>query len=78
MVFARDHAEKLITIWAAKEAMYKVYGEKELEFRKHLFVEEFNSGNIVGGITIGTFKKTFMLAAETIDNYKMVYVLNEI
>ncbi len=76
--FAKDQVEKLITIWAAKEAMYKVYGLKELDFIKNLFVEKFEDSVIFGKIDNGNFKKQYRLVSETIDDYKMVYVLNEL
>jgi 4'-phosphopantetheinyl transferase len=78
MLFARNKVDKLLTIWAAKEAMYKVYGEKEIEFARHLQVENFNGSEIQGSINMDNFKKKFLLIAENIENYKMVYVLDEI
>ena len=78
MDFAKDNIEKLITIWAAKEAMYKVYGLKELDFKKNLFVEKFDGAVIFGKIDNANFKKQYRLISEDIENYKMVYVLNEI
>lgn len=78
MSFAKDQIEKLITIWAAKEAMYKVYGLKELDFIKNLFVEKFEDSIIFGKIDSGSFKKQYRLVSENIDDYKMVYVLNEL
>lgn len=76
--FAKENIDKLITIWAAKEAMYKIYGMKELDFRKNLFVEKFDGSVIFGKIDNGNFKKQYRLISETIDDYKMVYVLNEL
>ncbi len=77
-LFAKDDVEKLITIWAAKETMYKVYGLKELDFKTHLFVDAFEEEIIFGKINNGSFNKRYRLKCENIDNYKMVYVLNEI
>lgn len=76
--FAKDDVEKLITIWAAKEAMYKVYGLKEMDFKAHLSVEPFKEDVIFGKINNANFNKSYKLMRETIDDYKMVYVLNEI
>lgn len=77
--FALNDTEKLITIWAAKEALYKVYGLKELEFIQHLSVEEFKNGRLFGNILQGDFKKRFELATELVNgNYRLVYVLNEV
>ena len=78
MLFARDNVDRLLTIWAAKEAMYKVYGEREVEFARHLQVENFSGPEIHGSITMDNFKKRFIMAAENLENYKMVYVLNEL
>ncbi len=33
--------EKLLMIWSAKEAMYKAYGKKEIDFREQMKVHEF-------------------------------------
>lgn len=76
--FAKDHVERLITIWAAKEALYKVYGLKEVDFIKNLFVEDFDGDIIFGKIDIGSFKKRYKLKSENLDGYKLVYVLNEL
>lgn len=76
--YAKDNVEKLITIWATKEALYKIYGLKELDFRTHLFVEEFEKDVIFGKINNGIFNKRFKLLCEDVDDYKMVYVLNEV
>jgi phosphopantetheinyl transferase len=78
LAFAANDVEKLITLWACKEAMYKVHGNKELEFASDLLVEPFSSSEIRGHITHQGFRKSFLMQGETIDNYKMVYVLHEI
>jgi len=62
----------------AKESMYKVYVIKELDFIKNLFVEKFEGSIIFGKIDSGSFKKQYRLVSENIDDYKMVYVLNEL
>lgn len=76
--FANNDTDKLITLWAAKEAMYKVYGLKEVEFIKNLFVEEFTGAEITGRIEIKELKKSYKLISEEIDGYKMVYVSHEL
>ena len=76
--FANNDVDKLLTFWAAKEALYKVYGLKEVDFSLHLFVKEFEGTEMLGRIELKGFSKSYRLRNETIDNYKMVYVLNEI
>jgi len=76
--FAADNTDKLITLWAAKEAMYKVYGLKEVEFIRDLFVEDYTGSEMTGRIEINGLKKSYRLMNEEIDGYKMVYVANEL
>lgn len=78
LLFANNDVDKLLTLWAAKEALYKVYGLKEVDFSLHLSVEEFQGSQLTGHIALKDFKKKYKLISETIDNYKMVYVLNEV
>lgn len=78
ILFAGNDVDKLITLWAAKESLYKVYGLKEVDFSKNLFVEEFNGTEISGRIELKKLKKNYRLIQENIGEYKMVYVLNEI
>ncbi len=36
--------EHLVSLWAAKEALYKLWGKEDVEFRDHLYVEPFVPG----------------------------------
>ena len=69
---------KLIMLWAAKETLYKVYGLKEVDFKKHLFVDAVDDDTLTGRICMAQVNKRYSLACESIDNYKLVYVLHEI
>jgi 4'-phosphopantetheinyl transferase len=65
--------------WAAKEAMYKLYGKKEVDFRTHLNIEPFQlqaKGVLKGSILKGhtrdldihyIFEKDYVLAYVTDD-----------
>ncbi len=78
---AEDNVEKLIIYWAAKETLYKVYGLKEVEFAKHLFVHPFElngTGTLTGEINLESFRKKFNLHYEKLEDYMLVYILNEI
>ena len=77
-LMADNNTEKLISMWATKEALYKVYGLKGVDFKEHLFVDNLNETEIIGRIEMSGINKRYKLAAEKIDNYKLVYVLNEI
>jgi phosphopantetheinyl transferase len=78
LAFAGDDVSRLLTYWAAKEAMYKVYGLKELEFIKHLFVEDFYGSEVYGRIEHGELKKRYRLFSEETEGYKLVYVVDEL
>jgi 4'-phosphopantetheinyl transferase len=76
--FAGNNIEKLITLWAAKEALYKVYGLKGLDFKTNLIIDDFSGDILIGKIETETLKKKYKLKCETLGEYKMVYILNEI
>lgn len=81
LIDAGDNVEKLLIYWAAKEALYKIYGEPEVEFIKHLFIQPFeinNLGKITGQINHSVIKNTFELHYQTLNNYILVYVLNKV
>ncbi|MBP7809946.1 MAG: 4'-phosphopantetheinyl transferase superfamily protein [Bacteroidia bacterium] len=78
---AKDNVEKLIIYWAAKETLYKVYGLKEVEFAKHLYVNPFELkavGELIGEINLESFRKKFNLHYEKLEDYMLVYVLDEL
>lgn len=78
---AKDNIEKLIVYWAAKETLYKIYGLKEIEFAKHLFVHPFDlnkEGKILGEINLDSFRKKFNLHYEKLDDYMLVYLIDEL
>jgi 4'-phosphopantetheinyl transferase len=77
IAMAHNDVAVLITLWAAKEAMYKAYGLKELDFKQHLFVDQWNDRFIVGKMQKEECVKNYTLAYERIEDYMMVYVLNE-
>lgn len=73
--------EKLLVYWGAKEALYKLYGKKELAFKENILIDPFefmDTGTIKGRITKGGFIKYFTLSYEKIQDYILVYVLEEI
>lgn len=50
-----EKLEALHLIWGAKECMYKAYGRKEIDFRKHMRLEPFSvsdSGRLSGTLEL--------------------------
>lgn len=78
LTFANNDVERLVTMWAAKEALYKIYGLKEIEFKTNIFLNEFSGDEIIGTIKTNNFEKRFLLKQETFDNYKLVYASHEL
>ena len=59
-----DRLNKIHLYWSAKEAMYKFYGKKQLDFRHHMKVLPFDlqkSGTLEGIIEKGDYKKDMQL-----------------
>ena len=68
--------EHLHIYWGAKEALYKAYGRRELDFRLHIFVEPFDfqsSGETSARVSKADFNTTYRLVFEKIENHFLVY-----
>jgi 4'-phosphopantetheinyl transferase len=77
-------AERATLYWCAKESLYKLYGKKELEFKKHLPVEPFEyqgEGAMFGWIKNDLLNKRFRLDYQNIEcmneHYLLTYVIDE-
>ncbi len=78
---AENNVEKLILYWAAKETLYKMYGYIKVDFVAHLLIEKFElgiSGNLIGEIRLENFYKKVKMHYEKLEDYVLVYALNEI
>jgi len=71
--------EHLHLYWGAKEALYKAYGRKELDFRQHILVEPFQyAGPTVqstGAVVKGGFSQQYDLWFERLQDYFLVTCL---
>ena len=76
--FAGNDLEKLITLWAAKESMYKVYGRKKLDFCSHLHVDPFEGDDLQGKLEAGSSHKRYLMRRERLNGYILVYIMHEI
>ena len=60
--------EKLQIIWGAKEVLYKIHEIGDVDFKKHLNVEEFteaHSGNLYASILKSGYEKRYHVHYET-------------
>lgn len=78
--FANNDTEKLTVLWAAKEAIYKAYGLKEVEFKENISIEPYkeNENTFFGSINARGFKRKYLLSRQKTDDYILVFILNEI
>ena len=78
---AGDDVEKLLIYWAAKETLYKIYGLKEVDFIKNLYLKSFTkqaTGKLLGYINLPNFNASFELNYQLLENYVLVYALKKI
>lgn len=68
-------ADHLTLYWGAKEALYKVYGKKQVLFIEHLFIEDFcaDRAGFRGRIHSGDLQAELPMAWEKIDNHILAY-----
>lgn len=71
--------EHLHLYWGAKEALYKAYGRRQLDFRAHIHISPFSfelTGGAFGGqIFKDDFQAAFRLQYELLGDYLLVYGL---
>ena len=71
-----DKLKKIHLYWSAKEAMYKYYGKRQLDFRSHMKVSAFklnSSGKLVGRISKGDYKQDLIIEYLFEDDYLLAF-----
>lgn len=75
--FLSEKKKDLTVLWCAKEALYKINGSPNIFFKEHMIIEESEEENIiVGKIIHPEFRKDYKLKVHFIENYCLVYTLN--
>lgn len=68
--------------WGAKEALYKAYGRRQLDFREHIHIKPFQlkgtKGQFKGEVIKDEFHATYLLEYEIIDEFVLVYAMEDI
>ena len=80
LAFAQSDIDKLTLLWTCKEAIYKVHGKKELEFKK-IKIDEFvvaAHGKVKGSIHFDSHTRTYELMFRKFDGYFLALIVNEI
>lgn len=65
--------------WCAKEALYKLYGLRELDFREHIRVEQLPEGyegDFKGLIMSSGNKHHYFMQSEKVEDYFLVYAID--
>jgi 4'-phosphopantetheinyl transferase len=73
---AENQIAEQVLIWSAKETLYKVYGNKELDFKNNLFIEPFvlaKQGSMQTRISKGDFIQNCEVNFFQVDNYYLTY-----
>lgn len=67
--------EHLTLYWGAKEALYKLYGRKEVLFIENLFIINFSSdkNDFTGSIELQNYSKETPMRYEKIKDFMLVY-----
>jgi len=74
--FLADDLRGLFMIWCAKEAMYKYYGLKSLDFKQHMKLDYKplqESGTLTGHIDKDDYSRTLELNYTFFDNYLILH-----
>lgn len=74
-----QHKRQMQTvIWSAKESLYKYYGKKELDFKKHLAIAPFAWHNqiveLTGYIQKNNLNMALTVHVEVIEDYVLTYI----
>jgi 4'-phosphopantetheinyl transferase len=77
----KDLMQHVSVIWGAKEALYKAYSKREIDFKKNLIVHKFDL-NFENGWTTGSVIKEdihmdFNIYYKKLENYILVYAIEK-
>lgn len=76
--FVKNDIEKHLTIWAAKEAMYKAYGLKGVDFKEQMCVQKIENSEVFGTLEKDGVLHKYHMRRELVDDYVMVYILKQL
>lgn len=70
--------ETLGYYWSIKEALFKVYGKKDIFLKENIHILEFDKEKqeAIGKISCPNFNQSYKVQFELIDNYTLAYIAN--
>jgi 4'-phosphopantetheinyl transferase len=72
--------EKIYVYWCAKEALYKLYGKKNVSLKEHIHINSFDyskEGEVQGEIISESFSLNYRIQYFKLNNYMLCYLLKE-
>lgn len=78
-ISGKHELESLYLIWTGKEAIYKLYGKRDILIKDHINICPFDfngQGTIIGEINTNKTKKQFYINYQTIENYLLTYIID--
>lgn len=63
----------LLTIWCSKEVAYKIYEQKEVDFKEHLSIKRIEENSLEALIHIGDYKDVYTLRQILIKNLMIIW-----
>lgn len=78
--FAQNDIDKLTFLWACKEAVYKVHGKKELEFKKIIVETEDLKprGEVIASIHFSDHIRKYKLMYRKFEGYFLALIVHEV
>jgi len=80
--FNCEDIEELTKIWAAKEALYKIFGDRNVFFKEHIQIHppknDTNKSIFTGDIIHKGNKHSYYLGFEKVDKHILVYIYDQI
>jgi 4'-phosphopantetheinyl transferase len=74
-----NYLAQLHIYWGAKEALYKAYGRRQLDFCQHIMVDPFeyqaDGGSTTGKVIKGQHESVYQLQYQLVEDYMLVYAL---
>lgn len=71
LTWVGDNVEKATILWSAKEALYKLYGKRKVDFKENLLFEE-RLGGLFGKIKMPDYQAEHKIHVEYLDEYLLV------
>ncbi len=78
-ISSRHEVESLYLVWTSKEAIYKLYGKRDILFKDHINIFPFDfegQGTIMGEINTPGFKKQLSIQYQVVENYLMAFTID--